>query len=132
MIAVRMVQPAVHEVIDMVTMRHRFVPAVWTMHVRARYVRRARHGICGTDRDDVFVHVFFVHVVEMAIVKIVHMAVMEDRSVPAVRTMLVRVIGVMRLGAGRHDFILSAFRNVVPWSLLTLEHAFSCFTRRRT
>jgi hypothetical protein len=33
MIAVRMVQPAVHEIVEMVTMRHRFMPAVWTVHV---------------------------------------------------------------------------------------------------
>jgi hypothetical protein len=33
MIAVRMVQPAVHEIVEMITMRHCFVPAVWTVHV---------------------------------------------------------------------------------------------------
>ena len=33
MVAVRMVQPAVHEIVEMVTMRHRFMPAVWTVHV---------------------------------------------------------------------------------------------------
>jgi hypothetical protein len=33
MIAVGMVQPATYEIIEMVTMRHRFVPAVWTVHV---------------------------------------------------------------------------------------------------
>ena len=41
--------------------------------------------------------------VEMAIVKLVHMAVMANRSVSAVRAMLVGVIGMMLLGAGRHD-----------------------------
>jgi len=48
-----------------------------------------------------FVHVVLVHVVEMAVVKIVHMAVMENRSVPAVRAMLVGVNGMMLLGAAR-------------------------------
>ena len=52
-------------------------------------MRRALHGICGVDRDDMFVHVVLVHVVEMAVVKVVHMAVMANRSVPAVRAMLV-------------------------------------------
>src|SRR6266436_1562392 len=108
MVAVRMVQPAVHEIVEMVTMRHCFVPAVWTVHVRAGDLRRALHGICGVDRDDMFVHVVLVHVVKMAVVKmavvkVVHMAVMANRGVPAVRAMLVGVIGMMLLGAGRHD-----------------------------
>jgi hypothetical protein len=33
MIAVRMVQPTVYEIVDMVAMRHRFVSAVWTVRV---------------------------------------------------------------------------------------------------
>jgi len=33
MIAVRVVQPAVYEIVDMVTMRHLFVSAVWTVCV---------------------------------------------------------------------------------------------------
>ena len=80
-------------------------------------MRRALHGICGVDRDDMFVHVVLVHVVEMAVVKIVHMAVMENRSVPAVRAMLVGVIGMMLLGADRHDvsFLRKPCRDL--WSL---------------
>jgi hypothetical protein len=31
MITVRMVQPAVYEIIDMIAMRHPFMPAVWTV-----------------------------------------------------------------------------------------------------
>ncbi len=34
-------------------------------------LRRALHGICGVDRDDMFVHVILVHMVEMAVVKVV-------------------------------------------------------------
>jgi hypothetical protein len=33
MIAVRMVQPAVYEIVDMVAMRHLFMSAVWTVCV---------------------------------------------------------------------------------------------------
>jgi hypothetical protein len=33
MLAVRMVQPAVHEIVEMVTMWHRFMSAVWTVHM---------------------------------------------------------------------------------------------------
>src|SRR5882757_4108773 len=79
------------------------MPAVWTVHVWAGDLRRALHGICGADRDDMLVHVVLMHVVEMAVVKVVHMAIMANRSVPAVRAMLMGVIGMMLLGAGRHD-----------------------------
>jgi hypothetical protein len=78
MITVRMVQPAVYKIVDMVTMRHRFMSAVWTVRVLAMDLRRALHGICGIYRDGMFVHVILVHMVEMAVVKIIHMSVMTE------------------------------------------------------
>jgi hypothetical protein len=33
MIAVRMMQPTVYEIVDVVTMRHRFMSVVWTVLV---------------------------------------------------------------------------------------------------
>jgi hypothetical protein len=65
-------------------------------------LRRAVHGIRGVNRDDVLVDVIPVHVVEMAVVKIIHMAVMANRGVPAVRAMIMSVVGVMFLGACSH------------------------------
>ena len=102
MIAVRMVQPAVYEIVDVVTMRHRFMSAVWTVCVRAVDLRRAFHGICGVNCGHMFVHVIPVHMVEMAVVKIIHMAVMANRGVPAFRAMLMSVVGVVFLGACGH------------------------------
>jgi hypothetical protein len=49
-----------------------------------------------------FVHVILVHMVEMAVVKIIHMAVVADRGVPAIRPMLVSVVGVVFLGTCGH------------------------------
>jgi hypothetical protein len=102
MISVRMVQPAVYEIVDMVAMRHGFVSAVWTVRVRAMDFGRALHGICGVDRDGVLVHVILVHMMEMAIVQVVHMIAMANRSVSAVRAMLVSVVRVVSLGTCRH------------------------------
>ena len=102
MITMGMMQPAVYEIVDMVAMRHRFVSAVWTVRVRAMDFGRALHGICGVDRDSVLIHVILVHMVEMAIVQIVHMIVMVNRSVSAVRAMLVSVVGVVFLGTSGH------------------------------
>jgi hypothetical protein len=86
-ITVRMVQPAVYEVIDVIAMRHLFMSAAWTVSMRALDLRGAAHGICGIDRDDMFVHMILVHMVKMTIVKIVHMAVMANRGVSAIRAM---------------------------------------------
>jgi hypothetical protein len=102
MITMRMVQPAVYEIVDMITMRHLFMSTVRTMYVCAVDLRRAVHGICGADRDDMFVHVILVHMVEMAIVKVVHVAVMANRGVPAFRAMLMSMVGVVFLGTCVH------------------------------
>jgi hypothetical protein len=102
MIAVRMVQPSVYEIVDMITMRHRFVSAIWTVCVRAMDLRGALHGICGVDRDGVLIHVILVHVMQMAIMKVIHMAVMVNRSVPAIRTVLMSVVRVVFLGTCGH------------------------------
>ncbi|KRQ91695.1 hypothetical protein [Bradyrhizobium valentinum] len=102
MITVRMVQPAVYKIVDMVTMRHRFMSAVWTVRVVAMDLRSALHGICGIYRDDMFVHVILVHMVEMAVVKIIHMSVMTNRGVPAIRAMFMGVVGMVFLGTCGH------------------------------
>jgi hypothetical protein len=67
--------------------------------------RRAFLGIRCVDRDAMLVDVILVHVVEMAIVQIIHMAVMANCSVPATRPMLVSVVGVMFLGARGHRHV---------------------------
>jgi hypothetical protein len=102
MITMGMMQPAVYKIVDMVAMRHRFVSAVWTVLVRAMDFGRALHGICGVNRDGVLVHVILVHMMEMAIVQVVHMIAMANRSVSAVRAMLVSVVGVVFLGTCGH------------------------------
>jgi hypothetical protein len=102
MIAMRMMQSAVYKIVDMVTMRHSFMSAVWTVHVRAVDVRRALQGIRCADRDQMFINVIPMHVVKMTIVQIVHMAIVANCSVSAVRAMLVSVVGVVFLGTCGH------------------------------
>jgi hypothetical protein len=103
MIAVRMVQPAVYEIVNVVAMRYRFVSAIWTVYVRAMDFRRALRRVCGIDRDSVLIHVVLVHMMEMAVMKIIHMAIVADRRVPATRTMLVGVVVVVFLGTCDHS-----------------------------
>ena len=65
-----------------------------------------------------FVHMILVHMVKMAVVKIIHVAVMANRGVPAILAMLMSVIGMMLLGAGRHDRVLSSLETCRDrWSL---------------
>jgi hypothetical protein len=112
MIAMRMMQPSAHEVIDVITMGHGCVSAGCPMLVRAARLRRALHGIGGVDRDGVFVDMIFVRVMEVAVVEIIDVAFMADRRMPAVGTMLVGVVGMMLLGTGGHDvFILLGLRS---------------------
>jgi hypothetical protein len=102
-VAVRMMQSSVHEVIDMIAMRNGLMSAIWPMLVCAVRFGRAAHRILLIDRQCMFVDVILVHVMQMTVVKIVHMTVMPDRGVAAVRAMLMGVIGVVLLVAGSHD-----------------------------
>jgi hypothetical protein len=65
-------------------------------------LRRAVHGIRGVNRDDMLVDVIPVHVVEMAVVKIIHMAVVANCGVPTFRAMVMSVVGMVFLGACGH------------------------------
>jgi hypothetical protein len=96
-IAVRMMQPTIHQVIDMVAMRNNLMSTIWTMPVRATRFGRAAHRILFIDRQRMFVNVILVHVMQMTIVKVVYMTVMYDRGVAAVGAVLMGVIGVVFL-----------------------------------
>jgi hypothetical protein len=103
MIAVRMMQAPVHEVIDVVAMWNGFVPATRAMRVRAAGLGSAAHGIVGADGDGMLVDVVPMHVVEMPVVQIVDMIVVADRRMPAAGAVLVAMIGVVLFVAGGHQ-----------------------------
>jgi hypothetical protein len=102
MIAMRMMQASAHQVIDVIPVRHGFVTAGGAMFVRAARLRRALHGVGGIDRDGVLVDMILVHVVQMPVVQVIDVAFMAHRRMPAIRTMLVGMIGMMLLGTGGH------------------------------
>jgi hypothetical protein len=102
MIAMGMMHPSAHEIIDMVAMGHGFVPAGRAMLVRAARLRRALHGIGGIDWDHVLVDVILVHVVKMAVMEIIDMAFMADRRMPTFGTVFVGMIGMVLLVTGGH------------------------------
>jgi hypothetical protein len=96
MITMRVVQPAGHEIVDVVAVRDCFMSAIWTMRMWAVDLGRTLRRICRADRDDVFVHMVAVHMVKMTVVDIVHMAIMSDCGVAAIRTVLMRMVGHWR------------------------------------
>jgi hypothetical protein len=102
MITMRMMQPSIHEVIDVVPMGHGFVPASRAMLVRAGRLRRAMYGIDRVDCNCMLINVILVRVMQMAIMKIIDMVIMPDGCMPAVGTMHVAMIAMMLLGAGSH------------------------------
>jgi hypothetical protein len=101
-IAVRMMEVPVHQIVDMVAMGDRIVPAAGTVLVGALYLRSAAGRIGGIDTDDMLVHVIAVHVVHMAVMQIVNVAVMADRGVAAVRAVLMGVVQMVLLVASGH------------------------------
>jgi hypothetical protein len=89
MIAVRMMQASAHQVIHVIAMGHRFVPARWAMLVRAARLRRALDGVGGVDRDRVLVDVIIVHMVQMPVVQVIDVAgnkagIIPTRAVPEI------------------------------------------------
>jgi hypothetical protein len=90
----------VDNIVNVVPMRHSLVPASWTMHMPsfvsgAGMVRRADIRIFCRDFDQMFIDVFAMHMMQVAIVKVIDMIAVLYRRVPASRPMLMRMILVM-------------------------------------
>jgi hypothetical protein len=101
-IAVRMMQVPIDQIVDMVAMRDGLVPASGPMRVAAFDLGRAAVRIRRSDRERMLVDVIVVHMMQMAVMQIIHMALVADRRVAATRAMLVGVVGVMLLCATGH------------------------------
>lgn len=113
MVPVRVVQVAVDEVVDVVAMRHRLMPATGAVLVPrlvslAAMLGRAAIRVLRSHLDGVLVDVVAVHVVQVPVVQVIDMITVPHRSVPAVGAVLMRVIGVMWLIACRHQCPLAA------------------------
>jgi hypothetical protein len=104
-----MVQMAAHQVVNMVAMRHGFMAAVCAVSVllfmgRAAVVRRAFLRIRRGHLDPMVVHMIAVSVMQVAIVKIIGVAVVFDGGVPAVWAMDVAVSPRVLLVSLTHCF----------------------------
>ena len=100
-IAVWMMQSAINQVVHVIAMRNGSVTAIGTMNVLpvvAFRTERALVGIRGTDGDGMFVHVVAVRMMQMAIVKIIHVPIVHDGDMSAIFAMDMRMIGVRFAG----------------------------------
>jgi hypothetical protein len=104
MIAMRMVQMTVDEVVDMVAVRHRLVTTARAVPMAFRMagtvvVWRAGGGIGCAHGDDVLIEMIFVRMMKMTVVQIVDMAIVLYRRMAAARTVLVRMVAMNVVGA---------------------------------
>ncbi|MFM0093574.1 recombinase family protein [Paraburkholderia sediminicola] len=104
-IAVRMVQVAVDEIVDVIPMWDRLMAAPRSVNVGrvvAAAARRALVRIFGAHFELVLVYVIAVRMMQMTVMQIVNVIVVLDRSVSTVRAMLMVVVSVMWFVAGAH------------------------------
>ena len=106
-IAVRVMQMALDPVIHVIAVRYRLVAAARPVHMArlvagAAMVGGAAVGIVARDLDHMLVDMLLMRVVQVTVMQVVDVAAMPDRLVAAAGAVLVRVLGMVFVGAGRH------------------------------
>lgn len=101
MVPVRVVQMAINQIIHVIAMGNRRMPAVRSMNMPGSVFLdgksgRATRRVFLADLDDVFIHMPLMRVMQMPIMQIIHMIAVFDRRMSAVRPVNVSVIGVCR------------------------------------
>ena len=107
-VAMRMMQVPVDQIVDVVAVRHCLVSAsgpvlMPRLMTFAAVLRRAALGVLGRDLDHVLVDMVRVRVMQMPVVQIVDMIAVAHGGVAAARPVLVRMVGVVWLFARRHE-----------------------------
>lgn len=100
-VTVRVVQMAIHRVIDMVAMRHGLMAATWPVYMTcgvavALVGRRAAIRVEGIHRQAVLVDMIAMHMVQMTIVQIVNVAIVLNSRMTTARLVLMVMIGMLR------------------------------------
>ena len=97
MVAMRMMQPVINKIVHMISVRDGLMPATRSVDVFGRITfcaLRAAVGVRVIYFDHMFVNMVSMHMMEMSIMQIIHVPLMVDGNMPAIRPMLVRVIRV--------------------------------------
>lgn len=118
-VAVGVVQVALHQVIHVVAMRDCFVPAaravLMARLVRAAVVVRSASGrVSRAHRQDVFVDVIAVGVMQVPIVQVILVVIVQDCRVTAAGTVLVGMLTVLLTLA--HGFLPGPSARLLPFA----------------
>ena len=108
---VRMVQMPIHQIIDVITVRHRLVATLRTMQMAidvsaARMIRRADHRIACIHSQRMLIHVVAVRRMKVSIVQVIDMIIVHNCRMPAVLAVHMRMIIVDLVMAHASPFIL--------------------------
>lgn len=103
MSVVRVMQMTIHQIVDMVPVRHAFVAArrsvcMSGLVTATDMLRRAGYRIIGAGRDLMVIHMIAMDVVEVAIVKIIRMPLVLYGGVSTIRTVGVAMSFVLYAG----------------------------------
>ena len=96
MVAMRVMQVAIHQIVHVVTVRHSRMSTARSVQVIDRVcgagvLRRAGLGVGCRNGNQVLIHVVAMGMMEMAIVEIVNVSFMQYRHMPALRAVLMIV-----------------------------------------
>jgi hypothetical protein len=110
MAAMRVMQMAIDEIIDVIAVRDRLVAAAGAVFVvlgvaAAVVSRRAGGRVLAADAQAVFLDPFGAHVVQVAVVQVVDVALMLDGGVATRRAVLVIVLGMKGSSHGETPFL---------------------------
>ena len=106
-LAVRMVQVAVDQVVDVITVGHRLVSAARAVPMAGLVATTTMLGCTGGriafgHRDGVLVDMIAVNMMKVPVVEVVDVAVVKHGGMSATWAVLMVVGGVVGLSAGRH------------------------------
>jgi len=106
MIAVWVVQPPIHDIVDVAAVGNGFMTAARPVRVAfATDIRRALRGIGPAYTEHVFIDVIAMHVMQVPIVKVIDVTIMANCRVSAVRAVLVVMISVVRQITCGHELL---------------------------
>jgi hypothetical protein len=102
MVAVRVMQAAVDQIVDVLAVRHRFVAAARSVAMRcvmtaSAMLHAAAVGIGGGHFDDVLLDLALVGVIQVPVVEVIDMSVVANGDVTAAGAVLMLMRGVMLL-----------------------------------
>jgi len=110
MTVVKIMQPALYQIINVVPMRDSLMSTSWPMHMTRVMPFRS---VSATIRvffvhfDGVFIHLISMHMFEVSVLQIIGMSMMFDSQMPATRPVLMSVFLVFYVSVHKVPFLCS-------------------------